>query len=551
MPNARRWPRRQTQVWIIVILAVGALLTVFVPPLTRHAKAERLYADAWFDVPGDELWDMSSPANTGPGHREAVRKLEAALRLDPGNSVYEQALVWHYGRARLPALIKSGKLGTKADLLAKWILVDRQVHKWKYKQPYSSMLPRPVDDAAVSRVLALLDQVAASDPSNALPRYEKAFVLGRANRPDEAFAEVEKAVRIGRVRFYLPEVDRSVRDTAHDPLHVGFFESMPEFRQMARSMANASSERLREGKVEDACRLLENGCQMGVDIAQSEPRQIISLLVGSAVFAIDQRHLEPVYKDFQMRDRVAELRRADQAFGDAADGVRKLVAAPSAYGMRLIRQQAAPVSIAVAAALAGIVLVLQALLWIVPAVRRRGRQSDLPTAPWAEGWLARMLLAVFVPLAVIFAVLAWSARPGPMEPGPSMVLITVGAAIMVLGELILIGLVLRMLHHSHDAHTGERTGILRFVFTAPAAVKAWTRKYVMAAMLGQLVFLGCCFLLTVILYKPILGAHPWQTERFKLGSLSREAAEVTRLTKDLQFARSTSMLQPSSAAETR
>jgi Na+/proline symporter len=186
---------------------------------------------------------------------------------------------------------------------------------------------------------------------------------------------------------------------------------------------------------------------------------------------------------------------------------------------------------------AAIVFACASLCLLFAATSMKLRREQMPKAPpWGQGWLARILLAVLLPLAVVLAGLVMTVTPARAES--SMVLAAYGGmAAIGLCEIVLLVLVLKRLHRASDETTGELTGILRFIFTARAAWKAWTRKYVMAAMLGQLALLGCCFLIAIIVYKPVFGAHPWQTDRFKIGSLSREATEVTRLTKELESIR--------------
>jgi len=90
-----------------------------------------------------------------------------------------------------------------------------------------------------------------------------------------------------------------------------------------------------------------------------------------------------------------------------------------------------------------------------------------------------------------------------------------------------------MLHHSYDAASGERTGIFRFIYRSLAAVKTWTRKYLAAAMLGEIIFLACLGLLVIILHKPIMGGHLWEPEKYRLGNVVEEQALVSRIAEDL------------------
>lgn len=531
MRSDRNWPARRTQLLVIVFLAAAALLQVFVPPISRKDRAERLYEDAWFGATAVSFAAMLGSDESGSGSPSSVKKLEAALRHYPGHPLYEQALVWHYDRAKLPDLLARRELGPEARLLARWLVLDRKTEKWKGKHPISSVPSAPATDPATEQLLAQIDEMAELDASNALPLYDKAMVLSRANRPDEAHAALAKAARVGKITFPQPEVSDAVRDTAADPGILGaYFARSSEYRQIARSIAEEGNRRLRQGQVAEARGLLETGCQVSIDIALSEPRQIISVLVGSAVFSIDGRHLEPIYKDFGMKAKVAEFQKADRAFQRASIDIRGWTNSGYGYAVRMLRQMAAWLSLIGSGVFAGVVLLLAALLRIPAAlIRRRRGQEALVVAPWGEGWLARTLLAVFVPVAVVITVMALTIRIDMTEMEPEMVQYAVGVGAIVLGQIVFLILILRRLHHSLDRHIGERTGILRFIFRAPAAAKAWSRKCVTAAMLGQLVFLGCCFALMVIVYRPVLGCHPWQMQRMKVGSQTTEQQFVGRI----------------------
>ena len=264
---------------------------------------------------------------------------------------------------------------------------------------------------------------------------------------------------------------------------------------------------------------------MGVNLASSEPATIMSVLVGTVVFTIAEARLEPIYKDFGMRDRLAALQRLDAAFERARKSCRSAIDY-SDFITRTMRVFMAPVILGAAACLSSGLAVLVFLWWLPAAiVRKRRRETALIVPPWSEGFLARVFLAIYIPTLAVALGMTF------IEP-----VAWFGFCASIPAQLVLLGVTLRILHHQYDEHAGERTGILRFIFKAPAAAKAWTRKYLIAALGAQLVFLACCFLLVAIVFKPAFGAYPWQANRFSLGNMSHEQAVVRQTAVDLKKA---------------
>ena len=519
MTGTRTWPSRRLQLTIIAVLALGAALRVFWQPLNKEARAEKLYLDSWF-VGG---WNIFQTGKFPKSSEAAIRRLEAALRLSPGNSLYEQALVWQYPCRQLPRLLEERKLGIEARGLAAGLIYERRERK------------SPTD--SLGEKLRRLDALAKADPSNALVHYCKAFAFQEAGRPDEACAEMRIANRLGAIRLYLPEMTNPVFDALCGPaVYTLPFPDMAESRRLARAQADSADERLRQGKAGEACEILESTCRMGVNIASTEPPSIISALVGKAAFAIAVKPLLPIYKDFGMREELAAMQRVDGANERGVQSCRSAIK-DNPFEKRIAVAFAIPVALVLATYLCPLLMVVFLLMWTLPAIiRKRRRESALAAPPWGEGWLARTFLVIYLPaLAVVLgmAFLWWFSLfpgivPSPDGLGPGLI------AVVILAQAVALGAVLRILHHRYDEHTGERTGILRFVFKAPAAAKAWTRKYLIAALAAQLVFLVCCFLLATIVYKPIFGGHPWEANRFRVTNISHEQAVARRIARDLK-----------------
>jgi len=503
--GTRTWPSRRLQLTIIVVLVVGAALRVFWQPLNKEARAEKLYLDSWF-VGG---WNIFQTGKFPKSSEAAVRRLEAALRLSPGNSLYEQALVWQYPCRQLPRLLEERKLGVEARGLAAGLIYERREKK------------SPTD--SLGEKLRRLDALAKADPSNALPHYSKAFAFQEAGRPDEVYAEIRTANRLGAIRLYSPETTEPVLDALCGPtVCVPPFQDMAKFRRLARAQSDIANERLRQGKANEACEILESICRMGVNIASIEPPLIISVLVGKAAFAIAAKPLSPIYKDFGMKEELAAMQRVDGAFERASQSCRSTI--DLSFGKRFVVAFAILGALALTALPCLPLMVVFLLMWTLPAIiRKRRKESALAAPPWSEGWLARTFLVVYVPALAIVLGMAFLCQLDPIL-----------IAVVILAQVVVLGAALRILHHRYDEHTGERTGMLRFVFKAPAVAKAWTRKYLIAALAGQLVFLACCFLLATIIYKPIFGGHPWEANRFRVATMSHEQAVARRIARDLK-----------------
>ncbi len=488
------WPSRRVQLAVIAVLVLGAIISVFWQPLTREGRAEKLYLDSWF-VGGMESIVSGTQATHG---KAAVAKLEAALRLSPGNSLYEQALVWQYPRKKLPELLKKRQLSPEASRLA------------------AGLMSRP-------------DALARADPTNSLVHYRKAFALQKLGRMDEACAEMRTASSLEGIRFYTPEVPRVVLDSMGSPMMTSrSFGQVFEFRLLSLALADTADEHLRQGRVDEACGILEDCCRMGVNLASSEPPTLMCMRVGAAVFGIAKAQLEPIYKDFGMKDSLAALRRLDAAFQEAGQSWRSAIDY-SAPMRRMMRIFVAPGVLWLAGCLSSGLAVLVFLWWLPAAiVRKRRGDTALIVPPWSGGFLARMFLAVYIPASAVALGMTF------IEPLTWLSWLAFFVAIPV--QLVLLGVTLRVLHHRYDGHAGERTGILRFIFKAPAAAKAWMRKYLIAALGAQLVFLACCLLLVAIIFKAAFGAHPWEVQRLPVGNMSHEQAVVRQIAVDLNKA---------------
>ena len=488
-----RWPSRKLQIGTIIVLAIGAAIQVFMPPLTKQSKAERLYLDGWF--------------------QSSVPKLEKALALDPGNSMYEQALVYRYPKDRLPKLLKTRRLGKDAQSLAAGLIYKQQSERTQDPK----------------RKLALVDELIEADPTNAWPHYLKASILQEKGRLDECLAEIRRGNACGRIRLYSPAVPDPVLNANLSPILQPMFGDYAELRRLVRAIMDYAYLQLRERRAVDAADAMDDCMHMSVIVSSSEPTLTISVLVGLAMQKISTTSLEPVAKDFGMAHSLARIKRLDKGFDLA------LKACKTENSLSSLEKTASVFAISYAflwagGSAAGLLLV-SFLGWILPAIRRKG-QSAVNLGSWGEGWIARVSLIVTVPFMAV-AVFVGSRTFGLDSPSEYM---GPYALLIVLAQIIIVALGLRILHHRYDEDTGEKTGIFRFIFKSPANVKARTRKKLMVLLGGQLVFVGCLVLLAIILFKPLFGGHPWQIGRFNLLTISHEQATMRRVGDDLRKA---------------
>ncbi|HET6455500.1 MAG TPA: hypothetical protein VFI02_13935 [Armatimonadota bacterium] len=486
-----RWPSRRLQIGAIVVLAIGAAIQVSMPPMTRQARAERLYLDGWFEC--------------------SVPKLEEALDLDPGNSMYEQALVWRYDRDKLPRLLKTRRLGKEAQALAAGLIYQHEIES--------------IEDP--KRKLVLVDALIKADPTNALPHYRKAALLEEMGRP--SLAELRRGNACGKMRFYSPTVTDRVLNSSQSPIMQPMFSDYAKSRGLTRAIVDQAHVSLREGKVEESATMMEDCLRMSVILSSAEPPTTIGVLVGIAMQKIATFTLEPVCKDFGMENRLVRVKRLDRAYERALKACKDENAYSSLDHLTLII--AIPFTIVWLGGSAAGLLLLSFLSWILPAIRRRG-QPAINLGLWNQGWIARASLLISVPLMVAAALL------GDYALGYADVRDGMGpyAFLIVLGSVIVLVLGLRMLHHRHDESTGEKTVIFRFIFKSPANVKAWTRKSLMLLFGGQLAFAACFGLLAIILCKPLLGGQPWQINRFHMAAISHEETTMRRVGDDLRKA---------------
>jgi tetratricopeptide (TPR) repeat protein len=514
IPVERTWPSRRVQIFLIVILASAALIRVFLPPFSVEDRAERLHLRAW--------GEHSVPDSNSEKRADAVNKLEAALKLSPGNDLYEQALVWHYDRAQLETLVKDRQLGANAMALAAGLMAEEAHMQWRVTLPVDS--PDTEVDSEEQQ-LAILEALQAADPQNSLVRYRKAFLLEKLQRTEEAIAQVRAGNTAGGIRLYVPDVSSRLMGTSLYHQVKDMRIQHQQQRRIAGTLLGRANDLLRVGETDTACAILEDCCLMGVRVAATEPHEVIEILVGSAIFSIGAAELDPLYADLGMQDHLLALRQTEQALDRAVESLSFELQAGS-YDSDIVRVTAPLVLWSIGGSAAVCILLTAAILLVpVTAIRKRKRQDVLSLRPWGEGWLARVLLAAYLPLfALLVLLLAVSSSLLPFyDGGYTWMSSLVGACIAIgLLQIGILAVTLRKLHYVYDQGTGEPTRMLHFLLKAPAAAKAWTRKYVAVLMGAQMLFLGCVMAYLILVYEPWAGGHPWEPDKFILAGSSND-----------------------------
>jgi hypothetical protein len=509
--STRNRPSRRLQIAAVVVLAIGAALTVFIPPLNKASRARQLYEDAWF---GD--FDRYS--------EKSVRLLEVALRLAPGNSLYEQALVWNYPSNELPQLMKERKLGPDATRLT-YGLIYTPMHR-PFDVPNSG---RPESPLAQALKLSRLDS------RNSIARYYAAGCLVKAKRLQDAYASVQVGNRLGKGRFYEPEMTEFVSDSmamVSDRIDERGGSMRAVVRDAAGGLAELGNLRLRAGDVEGASEIFEACCRMGVNCALSG-----RLTEGRSIFKIGWKSLRPVCKDFGMKEKLAEYSSLDKEFDRANRVIRKSLRTDFAAFVRGSLAIACIVCVPVFGVL-GMMIVAGLLgLWsgICKTIALRGGQQLLEIVPWDEGWLTRLLLAAHLPifcLLMVLVVVAWAHAPQKNDLVYLGFVIAFGLVI----ELFVVGVMQNKLRRSFNESTCERLGVLRFTFLGPASRQAWSSEWLMDGIRALVAFLVCVGLLVIILFKPVFGFHPWQYQRIPYTSARQKATMMDRINLDLEKA---------------
>ncbi|MCL6630396.1 MAG: hypothetical protein K6U00_12440 [Armatimonadetes bacterium] len=398
--------------------------------------------------------------------------------------------------------------------------------------PLSGPIGTQVSTEEIAFKLKCLDELSKRDPTNALPRYRKAYILINAGRVQESIQELKIASRLDGIRYYFPQVPKQVLDSRESPMVLAdLLHSGAEYRSLARACVSRANELLRQGQVKEALDILEACCRMSVHVSSAEPKLVISVLVGKSIFNIAGSELEAVYKDFEMADQVAAFKKTDQVYREAV----KLVQAfeDKMYSCMMgsfLGDMTLPAFLSTSAAIVFIVIVITAVgLGLAVIIMRRRGLSPISIRPWHYSQPMRLVVILYVGgLGVLLVGWFGFSRLGA-DLGLVPTLFQLIMFLPVLLQLVLGMLITKALRRTYCTETGKTVGFLRFAFRMPVNVAAWGMKCSLAALGLQLLILSYLSLATVVVYKPVFGAHPWQVSRLPLCLFSQEAETVSEI----------------------
>lgn len=510
------WPSLRLQRWITIILVIGAVLTALVPPISRERRAQKLYEDAWF-------YGFYREDNHFGERRTGL--LNKALALSPGNSLYEQGLIWHCPMNDLQRLLREHKFGPKATRLA-------------YGALYAHSRGISPTGWRKSRLDGALE-LQRLDPGNSIAQYFAAGYLADAHSWDKTYACIQKGNSLGAGWFYVPEVSPSIRDSIE-----GVFAASGDDRFISEALRSAArrlrilgNERLRNGDVQGACNALEMSCRMGVNYALSKPLTTEHFLEGHHIFARSWKTLGPIYKNFGMHKELAEYSRILDAFRRGSVTVGRQWRLVDMLGY-MLWMFCAPMLLMVLYLFAAVPALADFPKQIWQRYMKRRRETPLEITPWDEGWLVRLFLAVYsVPvwLAVVLPALAHVGHGLRIrEPDVDVLVLTgIAAGLMLLIQIGLLVVMFRKMRKAYIGSTGGEIGLFQFVFKGPANRQVWMLQHVQNAGKQQYAFLVCLCLLIVIIFKPLYGFQVWQLQRHPFEYPRLEAAIAKQVSADV------------------
>lgn len=534
MHQARTWPSRRLQIGVIAVLAIGAAIAMFSPPLTKVGRAQKLYHDSWFlDPSGMTMWHVGSDARG-----LAVKYVNRALNIYPDNSFFQQALLWHSDRRNLPEVLKEHNFGPSAQRLAAGLMytAERQksIHLFTKHVGHRHATQAELVDFW-NRQIPFVDSLMRADPDNGLVHFRKAQMLMKAGRVNEALEEIRVGDRKAVISSYVPDVPASVLDAQYSTSGSLIFDDgdIELFTPLSKFLFGIARIKFEGGKPAEGLAALEECCLMGVRLAELHPYSIKAFVTGRQLFKSSWTILKPAYEAAGLKDRAAQLAKVDEAFNWGMVAVRS-----SDYSSFLVHKwpvTAFPWTFQREFSISLLLLFGAAFWWIPPVVSRILRASDpFCHIPWGEGWLARVLLYTYLP---VFAVIMVTVLllPSLMTRAMESPFFIVPELLVILPSLIVPVKVLKRLHSEHDAKLGVRTGMLRFLLGSSASVKIWTRKSLLAATLAQVLFVICCGFLMTIVYRPVFRALPWDSDRFMSERYSMDRSLVGRSLKDIRM----------------
>lgn len=496
---------------------------ILVPSLIPENRSRILYMDGWFSgVTADDHLEGRSEerrANARP-------LLETALSIDPEQTTYQHAVIWHSSEDQL-------KRFTQQQDLHKW---SRMLAQALLGMPKSLSEKRTVSHVATAEELSRIDALKRIDPTNGIPCYRKAFVLMRAGRFDEALAEVKAGNRAPSIREYYPLTLDGIEGSRVDPLIQNSAEDNPFIND--QYIYSAVSQKLVErgrdlkgrGLKNDAAEVLRENCRMGMRVATASPQTAATFLSGSRIFEDGWDHLRTLGMSRDL------LRLRTVMLGCSRYTANWLMSNPEIEATsRVPTFRWGMISTGVqwitASAYIALLAVIWQLLWFVASFSAP-KKEELPS-PWGRGWIAKSFTALYLPACTASAYLLYLTKLEGLTIIDESWNDLLPMLPFLLVQLGIIFLTIRRLQQARNLERERPMGWIKFLFGGPASHQAWIARHITIIQIANLIYLSCLLMAAVIVCKPILGVHPWQIQRLpvysKIMNSERSMVEWTDL----------------------
>lgn len=517
-----KWSLRQIQIAAIIIITALFLIRILTPPLTKHARAEKLYQDAWF-LKYKYLGEYDDAARG-----KVCRMFRKALAISPDNTLYQQAVAWNCPEAELKSLIDKGKLDSKALIIAYhryYTYADNTAFDEALKSYYKSHPGKPKTNLPYNKETLLgsaywqgkldrIDKLAKIDPENAMVGYQRAYIYGTKGKQYEMLADVRRANSMRFIATGIPEVSHVVKNTMVDPVITAPFEGLSKNRELARQIVGYSNELLRLKKIPAALDASEEICRMGIKMTSTQPYTNINYLVANAVFAIGYRKLDSICRDFGRTGELTKYRSINELFELNAKKQTTNIANLMQMTRAFVIVQIFSAFIMISFACTMLFLMLWGIMAVIRYVKRKEKFN---TKAWNEGWILRLLFSIYLPsilLIMIFGITQPNGYNGFMH----------SSIIMIAVSLIFAGIVAVKLRNSYDSSQEKQIGLLRFIFIMPIEVRTWICRSYTLFFGAQLVFILCLGMLVSQFSITRYRVLPWQIERMHLFRVDIESS---------------------------
>ena len=301
-----------------------------------------------------------------------------------------------------------------------------------------------------------------------------------------------------------------------------------QLRELTRQMVGYSNEQLRNKNVSAALATSEDACRMGIRLASIESVNYMNYLVAAAVFSIGRSKLDAICRNFGMTDEMKKYQSVSAMFDK---GVRKFrdTIQTSPFISEPFSGIASYANFMLVSAISFVIFLI---LWgLTSLIRRIMHRQKVDIKAWDEGWLLKMILALYLPfiLIILIAGTVWYKQLFPevfvnydfLGGIISRYLIWITIAMQV----VLATILMLKLKKQYSISVGEKVSLLRFELRIPMQTRAWICRSCVLFFGAQIVFLLCLGMLASQIFITHYGAYPWQIERIPL--VNQDVEKVT------------------------